>query len=400
MKRRRDGSWPPPESEARSTRPRYDDDPRGGRDSPRHTRSPEPARHRPRHDESGRTRERHATRQFDASSHHHSHSRHHHHHHHRSRTTQSRRDEGSSSKPACACPAQLPFSARSLTKSDLDNFRPLLARYLDIQKGKFLKDMNEREIRGRWKSFMAKWNEGSLAEGWYSPELVEQTLWQGIEPRGAREEEEEESSVPPPTSEKTLEARDEAKAQADFARRGLEDVDDEDDDYGPVLPGPSARTGTARHGPGIPSLQDLEVQREVAEEDRLDSLAQLRLERKADRAEQKVRLEELVPRAEAGTRERKLEKKKELNDKMKGFRERSPGAAEVNDSELMGGGDSVAEYKQQKAAAERRKTEREIRREEIQRAKEAEREERLERYKAREDKAMVMLKELAKQRFG
>lgn len=285
-----------------------------------------------------------------------------------------------------------------LSKADLNAFRPLLARYLEIQKGRFIEDMDEREIRGRWKSFVAKWNEGSLAEGWYSPELVEQTLWQGIETREPREE------PAPPADGSGSGKREEPKERSEAVSReheeGADAGDDEDDDYGPVLPGQNERAGAARHGPGIPSMQDLEAQREAVEEDRLDHLAQLRLERRVDRAEQKARLEELVPRAEAGTRERQLEKKKELNEKMKGFRERSPGAPEVNDNELMGGGDSVAEYKQQKAAAERRKTERELRREEIQRAKEAEREERLERYRAREDKAMVMLKELAKQRFG
>lgn len=167
------------------------------------------------------------------------------------------------------------------------------------------------------------------------------------------------------------------------------------------MPDKTRRTTTGRAGPGIPNLQDLDLRREQAEEDKSEQITQLRLQRKADRAEQKARLEELVPRAEAGTRERQLEKKREVNEKLKSFRERSPGAAEVvDDKELMGGGDSVAEYKQAKAAAERRKTERELRREEIERARAAEREEKLREYREREEDTMAVFKEIARQRFG
>ncbi|ETS78231.1 hypothetical protein PFICI_10293 [Pestalotiopsis fici W106-1] len=315
--------------------------------------------------------------------------RHHHHHHHRS------------SRPAP--PAELPYGARPISKSDLDLFRPLLARYIDVQKNKDMGDMDEREIRGRWKSFAAKWNEGTLAQSWYDPELFEETRQSGFW---------DVSSKPKATGRSTVGTEDASSAgeedngdgTARNKRSGNADSegdDDEADDYGPVLPGSSQYRSSDRHGPGIPSLQDLEVRREMDEEDGLDSVSRLRMERKADRAEQKARLEELVPRAEAGTRERKLEKKKEVNEKMKGFRERSPGGAtEVNDGELMGGGDSVEELKRMRASAERKKTEKEIRREEIRRAKDEERKEKLREYREKEDKAMVILKELAKQRFG
>jgi hypothetical protein len=126
----------------------------------------------------------------------------------------------------------------------------------------------------------------------------------------------------------------------------------------------------------------------------------IRYTRKLDRKAQKAALDELVPRAEAGTRERQLEKKKEANEKMKSFREKSPGAAEVPDQELMGGSDSIGDFKRVKQEAERKKTERELRKEEILRARMAEREERLGEYRAKEEQTMDMLKALAKQRFG
>lgn len=347
-------------------------------DGRRHRRSASPDAARHGHD---RTRDDPAPQDEHRRRHHHRK----HHRHHQS----SRHDQSKPSRPA----AELPHGARPVSRSDLDLFRPLLARYLDVQKNKDMAEMDEREVRGRWKSFAAKWNDGALVQSWYDPELFEETRQSGFWDVSSKPK----SAVRSPVrAEDVSSGGEQDVGEGTGKERGSED----DDDYGPVLPGSSKHHSSGRQGPGIPSLQDLEVRREMDEEDRMDGVAQLRLERKADRAEQKARLEELVPRAEAGTRERKLEKKKEVNEKMKGFRERSPGAAEVNDGELMGGGDGVEELKQMRASAERRKTEKEIRREEIRRAKDEERQEKLREYREKEDKAMVMLKELAKQRFG
>ncbi|KAK8031024.1 hypothetical protein PG990_000758 [Apiospora arundinis] len=297
------------------------------------------------------------------------HGHHHHHHHHRSSHSSHHKERSSSTRTARVIPAELPYSSRPLSKADYDTFLPLLGRYLDIQKGKDIHDMEEREVRGRWKSFVGKWNEGSLANGWYDPEYFQeviQTEAPYVAAPPAKQEQE-----PLATSLDTKQRSISPAPEPETRSNGSED---EDDDYGPSMPDKTRRTTTGRAGPGIPNLQDLDLRREQAEEDKSEQITQLRLQRKADRAEQKARLEELVPRAEAGTRERQLEKKREVNEKLKSFRERSPGAAEVvDDKELMGGGDSVAEYKQAKAAAERRKTERELRREEIERARAAER---------------------------
>jgi hypothetical protein len=125
----------------------------------------------------------------------------------------------------------------------------------------------------------------------------------------------------------------------------------------------------------------------------------IRYDRKQNHRAQEAALDELIPREEAGTRERQLEKMKVANEKMKSFRERSPGAAEVPDAELMGGSDG-GEYKKMKEEFERKKNERELRKEEIQRARMVEREERLSEHRAKEESTMAMLKALAKQRFG
>lgn len=122
--------------------------------------------------------------------------------------------------------------------------------------------------------------------------------------------------------------------------------------------------------------------------------------RKLDRKRQKERLEELAPRAEPGSRERQLEKKRETAVANRSFREaKSPGAEEVPEAGLMGD-DGVETYKAQIKATEKKKNERELRKEDILRAREAEREERLAVHRAKEEKTMDMLKAIARQRFG
>lgn len=106
----------------------------------------------------------------------------------------------------------------------------------------------------------------------------------------------------------------------------------------------------------------------MAVEDEMAVREELRHARKLDRKEQKERLEEIIPRAEAGTHERRMEKKREVNDKMRSFRDQSPGAVEeIGENDLMGGGeeDGIGAYKAKKKEMERKKNERELRREEV-----------------------------------
>lgn len=281
----------------------------------------------------------------------------------------------------------LPFEARQLVKGDLDRFEPLLAHYLFIQKQKDAYEMDEREIRGRWKSFVSKWNRNELAEGWYDPEMFARIL--AMQPEEPRER------IPDQRGQE-VEAQ---TSESDEPRRGGGGEGgggSDDEDYGPTLPG---QIPGRRMGVGIPSRDDLAERDAMRQEDRDAAHGELRAERKADRKMQKERLVELVPRAEAGTRERKLEKKRDVNDKMREFRDKSPGG-EVNEGELMGGGDSLAEYKNMKQQEQRRKTEREIQREEFERAKREEVEERRRQWQERENGTISMLQELARQRFG
>ncbi|KAI0434198.1 hypothetical protein F5Y09DRAFT_281168 [Xylaria sp. FL1042] len=315
-------------------------------------------------------------------------------------------------------PPELPCNARPLSRSaDFDAFRPLFARYLDVQKQIDIATLDEREVRGRWKSFVSKWNNCELAEGWYRPETFEDAMFDA---RGASDKPEDDR-------------RHNERRRGSFSRREvylrpqnteredeMEENDDDDDDYGPTLPtqeDPDRSTRTAKtsllsqtkHGASIPSLSDLTLRRELEASDRDDARALLRHERKADRAQQKERLEELAPRADAGTAARRLEKRREVRDANAAFANAklsSNEMAELGDAELLGGdgdgggGGGLEEYKRLKREAERKKTEREIRREEIWRAKKEEREIRAREYREREASTVDMLREIAKSRFG
>lgn len=64
------------------------------------------------------------------------------------------------------------------------------------------------------------------------------------------------------------------------------------------------------------------------------------------------------------------------------------------------GGNDLASLKREKEKEQRKKNEREIRREEILRARAAEREERIQKYREKEQETIGWLQTLAKQRFG
>jgi len=193
-----------------------------------------------------------------------------------------------------------------------------------------------------------------------------------------------------------------------------EEEEDGDNDYGPALPSSEsirrrsfADNGSKpRTGASIPTLSDLRARDEDAKYDseqaRQAEYTLLQDQRAHDRAEQKSRLDELAPRAEAGTRERQLEKKRELADSNRAFAasKDAGGDMELRDADVMGDEDSLGEVKRMKRENERRKNERELRREEILRARKAEREVRMAGLKEKEDRTMQMFKEIARARFG
>lgn len=142
---------------------------------------------------------------------------------------------------------------------------------------------------------------------------------------------------------------------------------------------------------------------EMINEGLSDNRELLRQGRLHDQKLQKERLDELVPRAETGSKDRMLEKKREKADNNRAFASSraETGVEEVPEADLLGGDDGGIEgFKQQKRETERKKNERELRREEILRARQVEREQRVMEYKAKEEKTMSGLVALAKARFG
>lgn len=83
------------------------------------------------------------TRSRSRSPHRESHE-HHRHKHHRSRTP-----------PPKA--VALPYRAQKLSKHKYEEYKPLFQSYLDIQKNLDLDELDDREARGRWKSFVSRW---------------------------------------------------------------------------------------------------------------------------------------------------------------------------------------------------------------------------------------------------
>jgi hypothetical protein len=272
---------------------------------------------------------------------------------------------------------KLPFKCHHLHKHDFDSYRPLFAEYLSLQKDLDIAFLDEREVSGRWKSFFNKWNRGELAEGWYDPDTKARADERAKEPQSRQAPEYvsqrgERKRVSKPVSE-----------------------DEDEDGYGPTLPTASG----PRAGPSVPNFQDLQHKRELDDEDRENRIEDLRWERKQDRKTQKERLEELIPRAEPGSRERQLEKKREASMSNRAFADsKDAGAEEVGERDLMG--DDGEGFKTKKQAMARQKNEREIRKEEILRARETEREEKLAEHRRKEEKTMEYLRGLAQQRYS
>jgi hypothetical protein len=90
-----------------------------------------------------------------------------------------------------------------------------------------------------------------------------------------------------------------------------------------------------------------------------------------------------------------MEKKAEVNAKMRAFRDKSPDVA-VADDVLMGSDDVKADLLREKKLEE----ERQRRREEFERARDAERVNRRKELERREEGTIEMLKKMAAERFG
>ncbi|KAJ9165623.1 hypothetical protein NKR19_g245 [Coniochaeta hoffmannii] len=292
-------------------------------------------------------------------------------------------------------------------------------------------DLDEESVRDRWKGFVSKWNAGELERSWYEPEMflrvvrlraLEEARVRAAASSSNRRDGEPAVMTPPPTGVSfASEVMDSVVSDTtSFAGTPAVvdgDAEDDEDEYAPLLPPaqqarathpstiipPPASASVLKPGPTIPTLSDLELRRTLSSESRSASLSSLRLSRGADLALQKERLDDLLPRADPGTRERKLEKRRLATEAMREFassRGEGGEAAEVPEAELLGGDGADDDYRRMLEGMRRRRTEREVRREEVARARDAEREGRVREARAREEERVGVLREMARRRFG
>ena len=121
---------------------------------------------------------------------------------------------------------ELPFESQPLHKHDFENYKALFAEYLSLQKSLDIKRLTEDEVKGRWKSFIGKWNRGELAEGWYDVDTKKKADGRFAADGGFAELE-------------TFSRSDHDRAHAD-------NEEEENDHYGPTLP---STTSTRKSGP-------------------------------------------------------------------------------------------------------------------------------------------------------
>ncbi|KAJ8061375.1 hypothetical protein OCU04_010431 [Sclerotinia nivalis] len=185
--------------------------------------------------------------------------RRHHSHSHRRRSPHDSHHR--SIRPTEVAPEPLPYNCRPITKHDYDSFKPMFASYLDIQKGMFLDELGDTEVKGRWKSFMGKWNRGELSEGWYDPSTLRkaQESAKEYEDEIARESNPIQSNEPSSSFTKR-------ESEYDDLSRVEGDENDSDDSIGPTLPGEMNKARRNRPGPSIPNMEDLELKRGICTE--------------------------------------------------------------------------------------------------------------------------------------
>lgn len=70
-----------------------------------------------------------------------------------------------STSPRKVAKVALPSRAQPLHKDDYQEYRPLFALYLDVQKSLDFDELTDHEARGRWKSFMKKWYVSHIQSG-------------------------------------------------------------------------------------------------------------------------------------------------------------------------------------------------------------------------------------------
>ncbi|PCH34419.1 hypothetical protein WOLCODRAFT_135705 [Wolfiporia cocos MD-104 SS10] len=264
----------------------------------------------------------------------------------------------------------LPSGASPISESDYflksDEFRV----WLKDEKGKYFDELSSDKARKYFRKFVKAWNRGKLRK----------SLYEGVDAPSASSHTAYRWSFASKAS-----STDSAVLQA--AR----------DEVGAATHNrPSASTSSSRgrtQGPTLPSQSDLTLAREAVEEYRA---AERDHKRKRERREEKERVEDLVGPKPVG-REGMLEKKRAQRESDRAFRERGDEGLEVDDSTLLGGGDSFKEQIARRDAARRRYEEKRFgaRDERMSAAQE-----RADAIRQKDKATMDMFMQMAKDKFG
>ncbi|OCH89751.1 hypothetical protein OBBRIDRAFT_793978 [Obba rivulosa] len=229
------------------------------------------------------------------------------------------RDRSRSHSPERNVP--LPGGASPISESDYflksDEFRV----WLKDEKHKYFDELTSDRARKYFRKFVKAWNRGKLPTSLYSGDISQTASSQ--------------------TGYKWTFASKTSRADNDALRAAREEVAATTYHRSSRFDnGPSASSGSSRiQGPTLPSQSDLTLTREASNEYRA---AERDYERKRKRKEGKERLEEIVGPKEVG-KEAMLEKKRAKRESDRTFREKGDDGLDMDESTLLGGGDSFKE---------------------------------------------------------
>ncbi|RPD64713.1 hypothetical protein L226DRAFT_528911 [Lentinus tigrinus ALCF2SS1-7] len=265
----------------------------------------------------------------------------------------------------------LPDGVSEISESDYflksDEFRV----WLKEEKGKYFDELSSDKARKYFRKFVKAWNRGKLSK----------SLYAGVDKQSASSQ----------TAYKWSFASKASRADNDALRAVRDEIDSATynrphHSEAPTRPGPSSGRVI---GPAMPSASDRVLAKEAAEEYRA---ADRDYQRKREKKEAKERLEDVVGPKELG-RAGMLEKKKVQREADRAFREKGDDGFEVDDSTLMGGGDSFqAQVARRESARKRFEDKRE---EKMYAARE-----RADAIRAKDRATMDMFMQMAKEKFG
>ncbi|CCM02258.1 uncharacterized protein FIBRA_04341 [Fibroporia radiculosa] len=243
-----------------------------------------------------------------------------------SRSPSGERDRSRSRSPGRNIP--LPSGVSPISESDYflksDEFRI----WLKDEKRKYFDELSSDKSRKYFRKFVKAWNRGKLPKDMYH----------GVDTLSASSQTAYRWSFASKSSSADHAALQAARNEVGAATHSRHAHS-------------SSSAGARRmQGPTLPSQSDLTLAQEAADEYRAMERG---FQRKRDRKEAKERVEDMAGPKEVG-REGMLEKKRAQREGDRAFREKGDEGLEVDDSTLMGGGDSFKDRIARRDAARKR----------------------------------------------